>query len=149
MIETIRDYYQINEYLATSGQPTPPQFTSIADAGYRVIINLATSRSTNALENEGVLVTDLNLIYVQIPVLWDDPKVSDVTAFFNIMKCFKGQKVWVHCAKNMRVSCFVYLWQKHILALPESQASQPMQQIWQPTGVWQTLIVETEASFPH
>ena len=112
MIEKIRDYYQIDEYLATSGQPTPPQFASIAQAGYRVIINLATSRSTNALENEGVLVTDLNLIYVQIPVLWDEPKLSDVEAFFNIIKCFDGQKVWVHCAKNMRVSCFVYFWQK-------------------------------------
>ena len=147
MIEEIRDYYQINEHLATSGQPTPAQFASIAEAGYRAIINLATSRSTNAIANEGVLVTDLNLIYVQIPVLWDEPKLSDVEAFFNIMKCFDGQKVWVHCAKNMRVSCFVYLWQKHILELPESQAIQPMQQIWQPTGVWQTLVKEAETSF--
>ena len=147
MIENIRDYYQINEHLATSGQPTPQEFTLIAEAGYRLIINLATSRSTNALEHEGVLVTDLNLVYVQIPVLWDEPKLSDVETFFKIMKCFDGQKVWVHCAKNMRVSCFIYLWQKHILDLPEPQASQPMQQIWQPKGVWQTLIKEVEASF--
>ncbi|MEL6930024.1 MAG: hypothetical protein AAFO95_15485 [Cyanobacteria bacterium J06600_6] len=66
MIETIREYYQINDYLATSGQPTPEEFKAIALSGYEVIINLATSRSTNALPNEGVLVTDLNLIYVQI-----------------------------------------------------------------------------------
>lgn len=147
MIETIGDYYQINDCLATSGQPTPQEFTLIARSGYGVIINLATSRSTNALANEGVLVTDLNLIYVQIPVLWDEPKLTDVEIFFKIMKCFDGQKIWVHCAKNMRVSCFIYFWQKHVLGLPESQSSQPMQQIWQPTGVWQTLIEQVEAHF--
>jgi len=140
VIETIRDYYQINDCLATSGQPTPQEFELIAQAQYRVIINLATSRSTNAIANEGVIVTDLNLVYVQIPVLWDNPKLSDVEAVFKIMKCFDGQKVWVHCAKNMRVSCFIYFWQKYILDLPESQASYPMSQIWQPTGVWQELI---------
>ena len=147
MIETISDYYQINDYLATSGQPTATEFAPIAQAGYRVIINLATSKSTNAIANEGVIATDLGMVYVQIPVLWDEPKLSDVEVFFKIMKCFDGQKVWVHCAKNMRVSCFIYFWQKYILELPESQASQPMQQIWQPTGVWQTLIDRAEANF--
>ncbi|NJK55229.1 MAG: phosphatase [Pleurocapsa sp. SU_5_0] len=145
-METIRDYYQINNYLATSGQPTPREFASIAQAGYQVVINLATSRSTNALANEGIIVTDLGIVYVQIPVLWDNPRLEDVETFFKIMHSFDGQKVWVHCAKNMRVSCFIYFWQKYILHLPESQASYPMNQIWQPTGVWQTLVEQAETS---
>jgi protein tyrosine phosphatase (PTP) superfamily phosphohydrolase (DUF442 family) len=152
VIETIRDYYQINNHLATSGQPTPQEFASIAQAGYQAIINLATSRSTNALANEGIMVTDLEIVYVQIPVLWDNPKLEDVEIFFRIMQSFDGQKVWVHCAKNMRVSCFIYFWQKYILRLPEEQASYPMNQIWQPTGVWQTLIEQAETTlidFPH
>ena len=147
MIGNIRDYYQINNRLATSGQPTPEEFDLIAQAGYRVVINLATSKSTNAIANEGVIVTDLGLVYVQIPVLWNEPKLSDVETFFKIMKSFDGQKIWVHCAKNMRVSCFIYFWQKFILKLPESQARQPMQERWQPTGVWQDLIERTEANF--
>ncbi|MEL6494454.1 MAG: protein tyrosine phosphatase family protein [Cyanobacteria bacterium J06623_7] len=147
MIETINAYYQINDRLATSGQPTPTEFTAIARAGYRVVINLATSKSTGAIANEGVLVTDLGLIYVQIPVLWDEPKLADVKIFFQVMQSFDDQKIWVHCAKNMRVSCFIYFWQKYSLKLPESQAKQPMQQIWQPTGAWQTLIEQVEANF--
>ncbi|MEL6930023.1 MAG: hypothetical protein AAFO95_15480 [Cyanobacteria bacterium J06600_6] len=63
------------------------------------------------------------------------------------MQGFEGQKIWVHCAKNMRVSCFVYFWQKYILELPESQSRQAMQQIWHPEGVWQTLMEQVEASF--
>jgi protein tyrosine phosphatase (PTP) superfamily phosphohydrolase (DUF442 family) len=147
VIETICDYYQISDRLATSGQPTPPEFASIAQAGYQAVINLATSNSTNALANEGIIVTDLGIVYVQIPVIWDAPKLKDVETFFKIMKSFDGEKVWVHCAKNMRVSCFIYFWQKYILRLPEEQASYPMNQIWQPTGVWQTLIEQAETSF--
>ena len=69
MIETIRDYYQISDFLATSGQPTAQQFLLIAQAGYHAVINLAMSSSTNALANEGVIVTDLGMVYVQIPVV--------------------------------------------------------------------------------
>ncbi|MEY2856869.1 MAG: hypothetical protein RLZZ74_1181 [Cyanobacteriota bacterium] len=147
MIQTIRDYYQISDRLATSGQPTPQQFAFIAQAGYQVVINLATSNSTNALAEEGIIVTDLGIIYVQIPVIWDEPKLKDVEIFFKIMESFDGEKVWVHCAKNMRVSCFIYFWQKYVLHLSEEQASYPMNQIWQPSGVWQTLIEQAETSF--
>ena len=142
MIESIRDYYQISDNLATSGQPTIEEFQAIEDAGYQVIINLAMSCSTNAIANEGAIVTDLGLVYVQIPVVWESPTAEDVMLFFQTMQAFSQKKVWVHCAKNMRVSCFIYFWQKHILKLPEIEARYPMNRIWQPTGVWQELIEE-------
>lgn len=145
-MKDIQSYYQINDFLATSGQPTPQEFSQIAEAGYQVIINLATSKSTNALDNEGIIVTDLGMVYVQIPVVWDDPKLADVEIFFKVMHSFAGKKVWVHCAKNMRVSCFIYFWQKHVLNLSEEQARYPMNQIWQPIGVWQQLIEQVATS---
>lgn len=143
-MKNIQNYYQISDLLATSGQPTVQQFSLIAQAGYHAVINLALSSSTNALTNEGVIVTDLGMVYVQIPVIWDNPKLKDVEIFLKIMHSFDSQKVWVHCAKNMRVSCFIYFWQKYILHLPEEQASYPMNQIWQPTGVWQQLIEQAK-----
>ena len=73
MIEDIRDYHHINHRLATSGQLTPEQFSAIAKAGYRVIINLAVSTSIDALKNEGAIVTDLGMVYIQIPVVGDNP----------------------------------------------------------------------------
>ncbi|MEM8673725.1 MAG: protein tyrosine phosphatase family protein [Cyanobacteria bacterium P01_G01_bin.67] len=144
MIKSISDYYQINEFLATSGQPTPEEFCLISQAGYQIVINLATSISTDALANEGEVVTNLGLIYVHIPVLWDNPRLEDVVMFFKVMQAFEEHKIWVHCAKNMRVSCFIYLWQKYILHLTEEQARYPMNQIWQPTGIWQQLIEQGE-----
>ncbi|MEM7758924.1 MAG: protein tyrosine phosphatase family protein [Cyanobacteria bacterium P01_A01_bin.40] len=144
MIKSVGDYYQINESLATSGQPTPEEFSLISQAGYQIVINLATSSSTHALANEGEIVTDLGMIYIHIPVLWDNPRLKDVIIFFKVMQAFEEHKIWVHCAKNMRVSCFIYLWQKYILHLTEEQAKYPMSQIWQPTGVWQKLIEQGE-----
>ena len=101
-METIRDYYQIDDFLATSGQPTPQEFEPIAWAGYKVVINLATSKSTNALRDEGTIVTDLGMVYVHIPVLWSEPQLKDVRLFCKMMQLFDGQRIWVHCAKNMR-----------------------------------------------
>ena len=60
------------------------------------------------------------------------------------MRSFLNTKVWVHCAKNMRVSCFIYFWQKYVLQLSETQAIYPMNQIWQPEGIWQELIEQAE-----
>lgn len=144
MIKSIQNYYQVSDRLGTSGQPTPEQFELIKNAGYQVIINLAMSCSTNAIAHEGVLVTDLGLIYIQIPVVWEKPTVEDVNSFFKVMEAFKDKQVWVHCAKNMRVSCFVYFWQKYALHLPEIEAVYPMNRIWQPTGVWQELIEQVK-----
>ena len=140
----IRDYYQISDRLATSGQPNPEQFKSIAESGYQIIINLAVSSSTNAIANEGVIVTDLGMVYLQIPVDWEDPKLEDVRLFFKAMQAFEDYKIWVHCAKNMRVSCFIYLWQKYVLQVADNEARYPMDRIWQPTGVWQRLIERAE-----
>ena len=147
VIKSIRDYYPISDRLATSGQPTRQQFESIKNAGYQAIINLAMSCSTNAIESEGAIVTDLGLVYIQIPVVWENPTVEDVRLFFNVMQAFADKKVWVHCAKNMRVSCFIYFWQKYSLKLPEAEARQPMTKIWQPQGVWQQLIEQVDLAF--
>ena len=152
MIEDIRDYHLISVTkpsdraytLATSGQPTSEQFSLIAQARYQAVINLALSSSTNALVNEGAIVTDLGMVYIHIPVVWDRPRLEDVRLFFDVMHSLDNHRVWVHCAKNMRVSCFVYLWQKYVLQLPEDRARYPMNQIWQPTGVWQELIEQAE-----
>ncbi|MCD6051762.1 MAG: hypothetical protein K0Q55_3171, partial [Verrucomicrobia bacterium] len=56
-LEHIRAYLRVDENLATSGMPLPEQFTDIAQAGFKTVINLALPTSDNALANEGELVT--------------------------------------------------------------------------------------------
>ena len=136
----IRAYYKINESLASSGQPTETQFLNIASAGYEVIINLAMPTSDFAIANEGEIVSSLGLHYVHIPVSWENPETSDLLSFYSAMQAFKNKKVWVHCALNMRASCFIYLYRSCVLQISEPESQFPMSEIWQPSGAWENLI---------
>lgn len=146
-MKDILNYYQVNDKIATSGQPRKEQFAAIAKDGYKLVINLALTSSSNAVLEEDAIVTDLGMVYIHLPVLWESPQLDDVQIFCHLMGIHKLRKVWVHCAKNMRVSCFMYLYQKHILNLSEEKSSYPMNKVWQPEGVWQKLIQTTEIAF--
>ncbi|BAZ05494.1 protein tyrosine phosphatase family protein [Calothrix sp. NIES-3974] len=143
-MDEILNYYLVNDTLATSGQPTAAQLELIAANGYEVVINLAMPNSENAIANEGYLVTSQAMIYFHLPVVWNNPQFADLVLFCQIMQALKGKRVWVHCAKNMRVSCFVYLYQKHVLKSPEPSARYPMDLIWSPEGEWKDLIAQAE-----
>lgn len=146
-MENILNYHQISPLLATSGQPTAEQFAAIAADGYRVIINLALVNSSNAIANEDAVVTQLGMSYLHLPVSWDKPERGDFLLFNRLLSALDGQKIWIHCALNMRVSCFLYLYQKHILKWPDDAARYPMSQLWQPEGVWTELIRAVDHHF--
>ena len=136
----IRAYFKVSDLIATSGQPSEEQFSEIADAGYSLVINLALSTSTYAVPTEREIVESLGMSYLHIPVSWEDPQLSDLQQFFDVMLSTNDRPVWVHCALNMRVSCFMYLYRLLVLGLPDAQAKYPMSEIWQPAGAWEALI---------
>lgn len=146
-MNTITAYYPINDTLACSGQPTEEQFSEIAAAGFQAVINVAMPTSTNAIANECQLVTQLGMTYIHIPVSWEAPRVNDVILFFDIMQALTDKKVWLHCALNMRASCFIYLYKKFQLQLNEDDARFPMNQIWEPKDKWLQLINDIAARY--
>ena len=79
-------------------------------------------------------------VYVQIPVLWEKPELSQLDQFFGVLRLYEGRKVWVHCAKNMRVSTFVYLYRRLCRGEREEMALPLMQKVWVPNDVWQAFI---------
>src|SRR5688500_13210364 len=101
------------EGIGTSGMPRAEQFTNIATAGFKTVINLALPISDNALPNEGQLVTCAGMTYVHIPVLFDAPQRAGYERFERferIMNSLRPEPVFVHCAANMRVSAFMFLY---------------------------------------
>ncbi|MBU1223532.1 MAG: hypothetical protein KKA22_03145 [Gammaproteobacteria bacterium] len=60
--------------------------------------------------------------------------------FAGVLDAFRGHTVWVHCARNMRVSAFVYLYRRLVLSEDEAAASFPMREVWAPDPVWQAFI---------
>lgn len=143
-MDDIINFYQVTDRLASSGQPNSAQFARIADAGYKAVINLAMPDSDNAITNEGEIVTSHDMSYIHIPVVWEDPRLSDLTLFCRILQSLDSYKLWVHCAMNMRVSCFLYLYLKHILHWPDNEARIAMDNIWAPEGIWAKFIDDAD-----
>ena len=136
----ILNYIKINELISTSGQPTPEQFKQIAQEGFDVVINLALHNASNAIENEDIVVTDLNMAYFHIPVNFENPKASDLKLFINTLQALGANKVWVHCALNYRVSAFMYVYHKYVLKTPFDDIDLSMFEQWGPDSKWQELI---------
>ena len=136
----ILNYVKINELISTSGQPKIEELELIANEGFEVVINLAVATTSNALENEDKIVSSLNMSYIHIPVDFENPKISDLKLFLNILQALGANKVWIHCAKNYRVSAFMYVYHKYILHTPFEQIDLSIFDMWQPSLVWQELM---------
>ncbi|MEM7557038.1 MAG: protein tyrosine phosphatase family protein [Cyanobacteria bacterium P01_A01_bin.84] len=130
---------QISDTLGTSGQPTPEQFSEIKNCDYQVVVNLALSNSTNALPNEREIIESQGMEYVHIPVVWENPTWDNFSEFKDTMEANAGKKMFVHCAANMRVSAFVYLYRLFQGVDPEV-AKTDLNKIWSPTPTWQNFI---------
>ena len=136
----ILNYVKINELISTSGQPKIEELELIANEGFEVVVNLAMSTTSNALENEDKIVSSLNMSYIHIPVDFENPKLSDLKLFLNILQALGANKVWIHCAKNYRVSAFMYVYHKYILHTPFEQIDLSIFDMWQPSLAWQELM---------
>jgi protein tyrosine phosphatase (PTP) superfamily phosphohydrolase (DUF442 family) len=146
-VEQICNYLPISESLGTAGQPTRQQFADVEAAGYRVVVNLAMPNSTNALPDEAQLVAEQGMDYVHIPVVWESPTLDDLERFFAVMDEYRGQKVLVHCALNMRVSCFVFLYRVVRRGVLLEVAWETLRRIWEPNDVWQSFIGQALAAY--
>jgi len=146
MVETsiaaIHNFLKLSETIATAGQPTEAQLAAIKVAGYRVVVNLALPSSTNALPNEQALVDAQGMAYIHIPVLWEEPTLADIQRFFSVMQAHAEQPVFVHCAMNMRVSAFMYLYRRLCDGVDEAVAKRDLHAIWRPNDRWQAFMAQ-------
>lgn len=139
-IEEIYNYLKLSDSVATSGQPTEVQFSAIQESGYQVVVNLAHPDSPKALPNEQAVVESLGMQYIHIPVVWENPIPEDISRFFTVMEANADKPVFVHCAANMRVSAFMYLYRLIHEGIREEQAKQDLHRIWTPNETWQRFI---------
>jgi protein tyrosine phosphatase (PTP) superfamily phosphohydrolase (DUF442 family) len=136
----IYQFRLVGDKFGTAGQPTQEQFRSVRDGGFDAVVNLALPTSDNAIPNEGSIVTGLGMSYVHIPVDFKAPAPRDFKAFCRVMEAFGDRRVFVHCAANMRVSAFVFLYRvlREGVAIPE--AERELHAIWRPDEVWSQFI---------
>jgi protein tyrosine phosphatase (PTP) superfamily phosphohydrolase (DUF442 family) len=139
-LSEIYNFRAIGERVGTAGQPTEEQFRIVREAGFETVINLALPTSDNALAEEGSIVTGLGMSYVHIPVDFKAPTAADFRAFCGVMEAFDGRRVFVHCAANMRVSAFVFLYRVLRQGVNVADADKDLRAIWQPDEIWSRFI---------
>lgn len=141
-LSEVFNYVQLTSEIATSGQPASGQFQHIAAASYETVINLAMADSTRALPDEGSRVAAQGMAYIHIPVPFDAPAIQHFHLFRAVMDHSQARqtKIWVHCAMNLRVSAFMYLYLHHVRGWPQEKARSPVFDHWQPDSVWQNFL---------
>lgn len=132
--------HQVFDWLWTSGQLSESDILKLPTLGIDVVINLAPPTSSNALPGEAEMITRQGLVYVQIPVDWEHPDPDQFVQFVGVMNAFQRRKIWVHCAKNMRVSAYIYLYRKLVLSDDDESACFPMREVWSPNETWRAWI---------
>jgi len=139
-LSEIHGFHAINEKLGTAGQPAQAQFPMIRESGFAAVINLALPTSDNAIANEGSVVTSLGMAYIHIPVDFKSPTSQDFRAFCRVMEAFEDRPVFVHCAANLRVSAFVFLYRVLFQHIAVAEAERDLHAIWEPDAVWSKFI---------
>jgi protein tyrosine phosphatase (PTP) superfamily phosphohydrolase (DUF442 family) len=147
-LSQILNYLEISPNLLTAGQPTAEQFMAVKDAGVQCVINLAMPYSPDFIPNEDEVVRHAGMDYIYIGIEWEHPTVEGLQAFFDAMDGLKGQKVLVHCAKNMRVSSFVYLYRVLKLGEPQEVCRADLEKIWTPNPTWEEFIQKNDPLLP-
>lgn len=147
-LETIRNFQVVSDQLASAGQIGYDQIPLIRKEGYEVVINLAIADEERN-GKEGFLVAQEGLTYVHIPVDWNQPRLSDLEMFFDVMQANDDRKVFVHCFANMRASAFVYLYRTLVEGDAEATALATMNEVWDPGELqqWADLIQRAQAEY--
>jgi protein tyrosine phosphatase (PTP) superfamily phosphohydrolase (DUF442 family) len=139
-IENIFNYLRLDDKIATGGQPTEKQLALIRDEGYQIVINLALDTSDNALPDEKAVVESTGMQYIQIPIDFNHPTQEEFDLFCEAMQTHQDKKIFIHCAANLRVSAFMYLYRTLYQNMSEAEAKQDLHKLWQPNPTWQNII---------
>lgn len=139
--------HQVFDWLWSSGQLSERDIQSLPSLGIDLVVNLALPTASNALPGEAELVTGHGMAYAHIPVIWEQPRPEQFTQFVGVLNAFAGRNAWVHCALNMRVSAFIYLYRRLVLVETEEKADFPMRAVWSPNETWQIFISQVCATY--
>lgn len=103
-------FQRIDDLIATAAQPTAEQIPWLKAQGFEVVVNLSTPTARNFVHDEARLVMDAGLAYVHAPVDCSRLEPAHYEVLRGVLAAFRGRKVLVHCAGNVKSSALVQLW---------------------------------------
>ena len=126
----------------TSGQPSAKSLAGLKAQGFEAVVYLAPPTVGDAVPEEAKIVGGQGLVFVNIPIVFDNPTERDFETFVAVMKALSGRKVLVHCQVNLRASSMTFLYRAIVGKENPDEAWKAVEKIWTPRGAWKRLIEE-------
>jgi [ribosomal protein S5]-alanine N-acetyltransferase len=136
----IQAFRRLSPLLASSGQPEPSGIQAIGQAGFKHLINLALPSSPGALADEPALAERAGLRYVHLPIDFEAPELEQAARLFETLERLTGEPVFVHCAKNMRVSALLSAYRMVRGGVACRAARADLHAIWEPNHTWRRYV---------
>ena len=146
-LSEIYNYHKVPNLFDTSGQPNEQELRLLAKLDYQVIINLSIESILDGRNiREKDLLSSLKVVYIHLPVDYDNPADEDFNKFIFYLNQHKNKKMWIHCEANHRVSAFIYRYRRDVLNLPHEMIISDMELIWTPNEVWRNFLQLTNVN---
>lgn len=130
------NFIRVSDRLATGGHIIGDGLDRLSAQGVTLVIDLRDEPpkgQANRVEAAGMQ-------YVNVPVEWRSPRVSDFERFRDVMKANPDANVLVQCQANYRASAFTYLYRVVEAGVPEEDARADMNKIWEPEDTWAEFV---------
>lgn len=124
----------------TSGQPSATSLAGLKAQGFEAVVYLAPPTVGDAVPGEAKIVGGQGLVFVNIPIVFDNPTERDFETFVAVMKALAGRKVLVHCQVNLRASSLTFLYRVIVGRENPGEAWKSVETVWTPRGPWKRLI---------
>ncbi|WP_336038820.1 protein tyrosine phosphatase family protein [Acinetobacter calcoaceticus] len=137
----IPNFSVIHEHLFSSAQPSIEQLKLIKEYGCNIVINLALSNAPNHIENEDRICLDIGLNYIHIPIDWETPSAEQCLLVLDLIDhLVQNEIVWIHCTKNDRSSCLMYVYRQFYMNMDMPTSQDLLHETWEPNETWTGLI---------
>ena len=126
--------------MSTFSHPSEDECELIKEAGFQTVVNLAPHDAERSLKDEAGLFRNLSLDYVHMPVDFFKPNETDFSIFRTVRENHRAEKVWIHCAANMRVSSFLFRYRPEKMGVDRLLAKHDLNRICGPFDYWKSFI---------
>jgi len=136
----VMNYHRIDDRLVTGGHLLDGGTAALKEQGVTVAIDLRDDPPSGEKER----YAEQGIEWINIPVEWRDPKEDDFARFSEVMREHQDDHVLVQCQANYRASGMTYLYRVVVEEVPEDEAAEDMNAVWNPDDydTWREYIAE-------
>lgn len=132
------NFHRIDPQLATGGHFVGDGLDELKAQGVTVVIDLRDKPP----EDQAQRLADAGIRWINVPVVWKEPKLEDFAEFSRVMAEVEGENVLVQCQGNYRASAMTYAYRVTQGGVPEAEARRDLEAIWAPEGTWEAYVGE-------